>query len=229
MFERVTERIFQGRMLNIGIGTTLQFQLGRNKQALKAAGVLLGMSMDEYLIIRVPAIPGILSRLCEGDPMVVRYVYDGNVYGFTSKILTCLQKPALIVFISYPVSMESMNLRKTRRMQCLFPATVNRPDGDLKGLIMDISLRGCKICVENESDEQHSMDVDQTILIGFLLTGTKEEQVIKGKIRNMKKDYEHTEIGIQFDPENTSVLNNVRLYMDRFAELQFLGASPESE
>jgi c-di-GMP-binding flagellar brake protein YcgR len=230
MLQQVTEQILQGRILSIGIGTTLQFQLGRKGQELKAAGVLVGMSSDEYMMIRVPAIPGILSRLCEGDPIVVRYVYAGNVYGFTSTILTCIQKPALIVFIAYPASVESMNLRKARRMQCLFPASVKRRGGDLKGLILDISLGGCKICVDTDWSESSSMDVDETIEISFLLTGTTEEQVINGKIQNMKKDDKHTEMGIQFDHENGAVLDNVKLYMDQFAKLQFLpavSASPE--
>ncbi|MGC9963848.1 MAG: flagellar brake protein [Syntrophobacteraceae bacterium] len=228
MLQQVTEQILQGRILSIGIGTTLQFQLGWKGHELKAAGVLVGMSSDEYLMIRVPAIPGILSRLCEGDPIVVRYVYAGNVYGFTSTILTCIQKPALIVFIAYPTSVESMNLRKARRMQCLFPATVKGQGGDLKGLILDISLGGCKICIDNELSESLSIDVDQTIGISFLLTGTTEEQVINGRVQNMKKDDKHTEMGIQFDPENASVLSNVKLYMDGFAKLQFLPALSSS-
>ena len=76
-----------GRALNIGIGTRMQFQLGGKGQEFKAAGVLAGMISDKYLMIRVPAIPGILSRLQEDDLIVVRYVYAGNVYGFNSTIV----------------------------------------------------------------------------------------------------------------------------------------------
>jgi c-di-GMP-binding flagellar brake protein YcgR len=215
----------QGRILNIGFGTTLQFQLGRKGHELRAAGVLIGISPDEYLIFRAPAIPGILSRLCEAEPIIVRYVYAGNVYGFTSTILTCIQKPALIVFVAYPFSVESMNLRKARRMQCLFPAAIKKQDGDdIKCLILDISVGGCKICIENESNESFPMDLDQTVRVSFLLTGTPEEQIINGRIQNMKKDDKHTQVGVQFDPENKPVLNNVKLYMDRLANLQFLPA-----
>jgi hypothetical protein len=35
-------------------------------------------------------------------------------------------------------------------------------------------------------------------------------------------------MGIQFDPENASVLSNVKLYMDGFAKLQFLPALSSS-
>jgi c-di-GMP-binding flagellar brake protein YcgR len=225
MIRQVTEQNLQGRILNIGIGTTLQFQLGWKGRELKAAGALVGMVAEEFLIIRVPAIPGILSRLREGDPIVVRYVYSGNVYGFTSKVLTCIQKPALIVFTEYPTSVESMNLRKARRMECLFPAVVDMQGRGHKAVIVDISIGGCRICLENESGDSSSIDVQQTIGISFFLTGTTEEQVINGKIQNIKKDDKRTEMGIQFDPENEAVLDNVKLYMDRFAKLQFLPAA----
>jgi hypothetical protein len=227
MVRQVTEHALQGRILNIGIGTTLQFQLGWKGRELKAAGALIGMAPDEFLIIRVPAIPGILSRLREGDPMVVRYVYCGNVYGFTSKVLTCIQKPALIVFIEYPASVESMNLRKARRMECLFPAVVDYQGCGYKAVIVDVSLGGCRICLDSESGVSSSIDVAQTVGISFFLTGTTEEQVINGKVQNIRKDDKRTEMGIQFDPENEAVLNNVKLYMDRFAKLQFLPAAAD--
>ncbi len=215
---KVVEEILHGRILNIGLGTVLQFQLGRKGQEFKAAGVLVGIIPDEHLMVRAPAIPGILSRLCEGNPIVVRYIYAGNVYGFTSIIHSCIQKPALIVFIAYPTSVESMNLRQAGRLECFFPATVEVNGRDHKAVILDISLSGCKLFIENEPDESPPpIDIGQTIGIRFLLMGMAEEQVINGTIRNMKKDDKHTASGIQFDQENSAVLNNLKLYMDRYA------------
>jgi c-di-GMP-binding flagellar brake protein YcgR len=222
MLEEVTEKILEGRMLSIGIGTKLQFQLGEKGGEFKAAGILVGMIPDEYLLIRVPAIPGILSRLNEGDPIVVRYVYAGNVFGFTSTVVTCIQKPALVVFLAYPNAVEAMNLRKGQRMECLFPATLKTDMADHKAVIVDISLGGCKICLDHEAVESSSIDIDQTIGISFLLTGMAEEQVINGKIRNLKKDSQFSEMGVQFDQENEAVLNNVKLYIGSFAKLEFL-------
>jgi c-di-GMP-binding flagellar brake protein YcgR len=222
MLEQATERILEGRTLNIGIGTRLQFQLGIKGQECKAAGVLVGMVHYEYLMIRVPAIPGILSRLNEGDPIIVRYVYAGNAHGFSSTILNSIQKPSLIVFLTYPSAVEAVNLRKAQRMECLLPASVKTDRGDYKAVIVDISLGGCRISLDYDAVKSLSIDIDQTIGISFHLTGMAEEQVINGKIKNLKKDNQFCEMGVQFDQENEAVSNNVKLYIESFAELQSL-------
>ncbi|MGO9019315.1 MAG: flagellar brake protein [Syntrophobacteraceae bacterium] len=214
--------MLKNRTLNIGIGTRLQFQLGIKGQKCKAAGVLVGMVPYEYLMIRVPAIPGILSRLNEGEPIVVRYVYAGNVHGFSSAILNSIQKPALIVFLTYPSEVEAMNLRKAQRMECLLPASLKTDRGDYKAVIVDISLGGCRICFDYDAIESLTIDIDQTIGISFNLTGMAEEQVINCKIKNLKKDNPFCEMGVQFDQENKDVSNNVKRYIESFAELQFL-------
>lgn len=222
MLKEATDGTLDGRMLSIGVGTRLQFQLGIKGQEFKAAGVLVGMVPDEYLIIRVPAIPGILGRLDDGNPIVVRYVYAGNVYGFTSKVLTCIQKPALMCFLTYPFSVEAINLRKVQRMECLLPASVKTDGGNYKAVIVDISPGGCRVCLDYEEVESLSVDIDQTIEISFHLTGMAEEQVINGKIKNLKKDRKFSDMGVQFDQENEAVLNSVKLYIESFAKLDFL-------
>ena len=221
MLEKASEAVVGGRALNIGIGTRMQFQLGEKGQEFKAAGFLAGMISDEYLMIRVPAIPGILSRLNEGDPIVVRYVYAGNVYGFNSTILNYVQKPALIVFLAYPAAVETVNLRKAQRVECLFPATVKTDRNDYKAVIVDISQGGCRVCLDHGASESSSFDIDQTIGLSFHLAGVVEEQVIKGKIRLLKKDAQLSEMGIQFDQKNKAVLNNVKQYMGT-ASLQII-------
>src|SRR5208283_1999757 len=221
MLEKASEAVVGGRALNIGIGTRMQFQLGEKGQEFKAAGFLAGMISDEYLMIRVPAIPGILSRLNEGDPIVVRYVYAGNVYGFNSTILNYVQKPALIVFLAYPAAVETVNLRKAQRVECLFTATVNTDRGDYKAVIVDINEGGCRVCLDHGASESSSFDIDQTIGLSFHLAGVVEEQVINGKIRVLKKDAQLSEMGIQFDQENEAVLNNVKQYIET-ASLQIM-------
>ncbi len=202
MLKEANEGILEGRTLNIGLGAKLQFQLGIKGLEFKATGVLVGMVPDEYLIIRVPAIPGILGRLDEGNSIIVRYVYAGNVYGFASTVLTCIQKPALMCFLTYPSAVEAVNLRRVQRMDCLLPASVKTDRGEHKAVIVDISLGGCRICLDNDAVESSFFDVGQTIGISFHLTCTAEEQVINGKIKNLKRDSKFSEMGVQFDQES---------------------------
>ena len=221
MLDKFSKPVVENRALNIGIGTRMQFQLGEKGQEFKAAGFLAGMISDEYLMIRVPAIPGILSRLNENDLIVVRYVYAGNVYGFNSTISNYIQKPALIVFLPYPAAVEIVNLRKAQRVECLFPATVKTDKGDYKAVIVDISQGGCRICLDHGASQSSLFDIDQMIRLSFHLPGMAEEQVIESRIRVLKKDAQLSEMGIKFNEEDKDVLNNVKQYIET-ASLQII-------
>ena len=221
MLDKFSKPVVENRALNIGIGTRMQFQLGEKGQEFKAAGFLAGMISDEYLMIRVPAIPGILSRLNENDLIVVRYVYAGNVYGFNSTISNYIQKPALIVFLPYPAAVEIVNLRKAQRVECLFPATVKTDKGDYKAVIVDISQGGCRICLDHGASQSSLFDIDQMIGLSFHLPGMAEEQVIESRIRVLKKDAQLSEMGIKFNEEDKDVLNNVKQYIET-ASLQII-------
>lgn len=222
MLQEVTEQIIKGRSLAIGLGTTLQLEVGQQGRESKVTGVLIGMVPEECLLIRVPAIPGILDKLSEGSPIVVRYVYAGSIYGFTSVVLAYTLKPALVVFINYPTSVESMSLRKAKRLQCFFPAKVKIGAEGHRAVIVDISMGGCRIHVEHGADESLLQSRGRTVSLVFQLTGLAEEQAIGGRIQNVKSEGMIAEIGIAFDPQDEVVLNNVKRYIDSFATLRFL-------
>ncbi len=224
MPQEATEGILKGRTMDIGIGTRLSFELGIKGQEFKAGGVLVGMVPHEYVIIGVPAIPGILGRLAEGSPIVVRYIYAGNVFGFASTILTCIQKPALMVFLMYPSAVEAMNLCKAERTACFFPATVKTDYGAYNAAIIDISLVGCRVRIDYGAGKPLSLDTDQTVTLSFHLTGRAEEQVINATVRNFKKGSQFSEMGVLFDQENEAVLSNVKLYIECLVKFQCLSS-----
>lgn len=220
--QEVQEQILKGRMLSIGLGTRLQTQLGKRGDELKVASILVGIVPDEYFMIRVPAVPGILNKLFEGGPITVRYVYGGNVYGFSSTILSYVGKPALIVFLAYPTSVEMLNLRKAQRLECLLPAVIHISGKEFKGVILDISVGGCRVYTEYDERDYVSIDVEKDIQLSFQLTGTAEDQIINGQVQNVRKDNKLAEIGIQFDEENVEIIEKVKEYIDNFFRLPFL-------
>ena len=69
---------------------------------------------------------------------------------------------------------------------------------------------------------QNDLEIKNLGMLPFHLTGIAEEQVIKGKIKNLKKDRSFSEIGVQFDQENEAVLKSVKKYIESFAKLEFL-------
>lgn len=209
-------------MLSIGMGTKLHAQFGVRGDDLKITTVLVGIVPEEYLIIRVPAIPGILNKLADGSPIIIRYIYDGNIYGFNSTILAYTHKPSLIAFMAYPTSIEIMNLRKSQRLECLLPAKIKTLEKTFTGVILDISSGGCRLYIEYGPGDSPAVDVEQDVELSFQLTGKAEEQLVACKIQNLKKDSMLAEIGLQFNPEHRETLDNVNTYIDNFFKLQYL-------
>ena len=218
----VQEQIFEGRMLSIGFGTRLQTQLGKKGDELKIASILVGIVPDESLMIRVPSVPGILNKLIEGEPITVRYIYGGNVYGFSSTIMSYVGKPALIVFVTYPASVEILSLRKAQRLECLLPAAIRMAGKEFRGVILDISVGGCRVSTEYEERDYIFIDVEKNVQLSFQLTGTAEDQIINGRVQNVRKDNKLAEMGIQFDAENVEVIDKIKEYIDKFSNLPFL-------
>ena len=64
---------------------------------------------------------------------------------------------------------------------------------------MDISAGGCRFYIEYNHGDPPVIDVGHGIEVRFQLIGNSEEQVISGKIRNLKKDNNLAEIGLEFD------------------------------
>src|SRR5208283_2410937 len=141
------------RFVPIELGANLLIQLPDDTTRLKAT--LVGMKLDEYLIIQMPAIPGISSRLQKGIDIVKRYVMNGCVYGFVSSILSTISSPALICFTSYPEYVEMVNMRKEKRLDCFFPASSKVNQLVLNGAIVDICSEGCRLVLDDESSSSY--------------------------------------------------------------------------
>ncbi len=214
MFEKVLETLVGIGRVKIGLGVPVQFQLIGKNDKLRSTGFLAGMIPEEYLMVRVPAIPGILSRLSEGEPVVVRYIYEGHVYGFNSTILTFISKPGLMAFITYPDKVETMSLRETQRIPCCLSATIKTDGGEYRAVIVDISEGGSRVCLEEGFGESLSFDLGQTMELSFQFIGVAENQLISCTVRNLKRDAQLYEIGFQFDQENQAVLKKVKEYLD---------------
>lgn len=116
---KVQEEVLRGKILNIGLGTRLQVQLSGMEGQFRSN--LVGMEPERYLIVQVPMMTGILNKLQEGNRATVRYLYSGYIYGFSSTVMHFSTKPAPLLFLAYPKTVEIIELRKSKRVDCFFP------------------------------------------------------------------------------------------------------------
>lgn len=109
---------------------------------------LVGIVQGEYLILRMPLVSGIRARLAQGAPVTMRYLLGGVIFGFSTSVITFISRPGFLVFLAFPDMVEQLELRQHRRVNCLFPVALHLPEAILRGIMLDLSLGGCRVALE---------------------------------------------------------------------------------
>ena len=146
--------------LDVGMRMALDLDPDTDSSSGRIASDLVGMVHFEYLIVRLPWVPGLRSRLVGGASATVRFVHEGELCGFQTQILTHVAKPALLIFLQYPEVIEKMALRQHKRLQCALPAQFHSRRGDAQGVIGDLSRGGCRLAF----DARGQLDLRQTVV-----------------------------------------------------------------
>ncbi len=165
----------------------------------------IGMELYEYLIIKEPAFPrkirvsGFKHKLFPGNEITVRYIYKGSVFGFQTKLIEALYTPKRLLFIEYPKAIEKHNLRSTKRIDCYLPAITKIKDKETQGIILDINKKGCRYMIKAAKDRKLPVvQKDDQIALRCHFPGNQDEQMVSGKVKNIKRDSQEMILGIEF-------------------------------
>ena len=182
--------------LAIALGSELNMQIEGMEEKFKS--ILIGIEAPSYLMVRMQIPSKFRSQIDRGTKFVVRYIYLGNVYGFRSKSLGSVNKPYKITFLSYPESVESLNIRKAQRVSCFIPATLDLGQRQLRGLVMEISKSGTRFKIATDIDLVNEVKINDALKISFPLLGFEGIHTLKGIIKSINSDTVGISLGIQF-------------------------------
>jgi len=175
----------------------------------------VGMVHFEYLILRLPWLPGIRTRLVEGISATVRLVSNGELCGFQSPVITHVAKPSLLIFLEYPETVEKLALRKHKRVQCVLPVNLNSSHGDANGAIIDLSLSGCRIVVDtNDRNSLKQIVLEDTIGLRVPLNPDGTLMSVKCVVRNVCSDANRMQLGLCFTGADKNFLAALENFMD---------------
>lgn len=215
------------RRIPIEIGTPLQLEIGEIRDRLKSA--LVGMELDQYLILRTPgALSSMTARpdLLPGIPVIVRYLYEGTVFGFESGLIKAIATPRRLLFVEYPRKTEIHDLRAHKRVDCLLPASSAGRGGETAGTVLDLSGRGCRYVAKATQDRPlPPFQIGDKLDLRLQFPGIAEDQGVSGVIRNMNKDISQTSLGIQFKDMRSPVRKLIADFISRAEEI----VSPPSD
>jgi hypothetical protein len=215
-----------GKRVSIELGTHLQFVVEGVTGNFKSH--LIGMEPDRYLIIKAPlSTPygSIRHKLFRGNKVIVRYLYKGTVFGFQGELVEDVYAPLRLLFLRYPKIIEEHNLRSSERVSCLLPIRARFEDGDedIDGFITDLSESGCcSVYKKVKGVKLPSVDIDDHLTVLCQFPKSDNEQLIPGRIKDIKSDKDHLSLGIMFEGIDLRLRNIIVQYITAIKELSSL-------
>lgn len=210
-------KAYQSTMPKLGLDQNTRVFVRLNplsQQSQPLHGEFLGTSHYEFMIIRLPSVPGLLNKLLPQTRVEIRYMQEGAVHTFTTELISYTIKPSLLLFTSYPDRMSIMDTRKHHRVLCALPILMHSPKGDAEGLICDLSLGGCRVSLEltGQSDMRELM-VGDSVVLQTIFTADGLPCGSKAVVRNVEMAGTRVATGLSFLDKNTDFLVPLTRYI----------------
>jgi hypothetical protein len=197
--------------LEIGV----PFQLKLTDVAYPLQSVLVGMEINEYLIIKIPSqFSNVKHKIFPGVEIIVRYIYQGIVFGFQTKLIDMIFKPVKLLFLEYPKIIEHHELRSHKRAQSIFPATIKIKDMVSNGAIIDISKNGCRCHILAASNDLlPTAQIDDEVLLTCKFPGLHGDHMVMGIIRNIERSRKDLIFGVEFKFIDEKINDHISSYL----------------
>jgi len=175
---------------------------------------LIGVKPDAFIIIKTPTIISSEDLLLEGTSLVVRYTHLGDVYRFNTSILGENEDPFKVTFLSYPDMVEKIEYRDSPRVSSYMPATLVYKAIEVKGIITDISVAGCKFRTDSiDQMEDLLIKKEGDVTLHFPVLGLDGIREFKGKIKKVAFDNDLA-LGIGFRKIADDFRNVIESYIE---------------
>jgi len=199
-------------LLLITVGTQLQIEIEGVSSRLKSN--LVGMVLNKCLIMDAPFVNNIKNRLFQGNKIVVRFMYEGTVFGFESELIKAISDPIKAIFVSYPKIIARHELRSQKRIESFLPSELMIKNKMYRGVILDITERGCRCLIKASGVEKlPSIMIEEDLIITFHLPGIEDKMAISGIVKNLQRDDKELHLGIKFDKIPHLVQNKINQYV----------------
>jgi c-di-GMP-binding flagellar brake protein YcgR len=202
-------------------GTLVTLELPRDKN-LKLKTSFLGYKEEEYIFLDFPSSKTGYLPIEDDAPCIIRFVTNGQVYGFQSFILKILKHPFPFLIIKYPQSLEHIELRTSYRYPVKLEISFSLDGSDggegnrLKGLIIDISEGGCLL----QTKDHFRLGTILFLFINLPQIGTIND--LEARVHRIDKKRDHYSLGLNFSNNQDPNREQVRKYIDQIDKLQIM-------
>lgn len=183
--------------LDIPIGLTLQAQLTTEKVRFRTQ--YLGMKQGDFLILQMPGIPSVRDSIVARCNLIVRFLIRGKVFGFESTVINHVMRPVPLMFLSFPTTIETINLRRSERVDTFIEADGEIGGEVVRGVITDISTGGCCLTIDRSTGTRWpNVDPGKAMLLKFTLPNQSESLIVSSEVINANKNVDSIKAGLRF-------------------------------
>jgi len=211
----------------VAAGTGTQVKLEFDGVEIPVHSTIVGLEHDKYIILKSPEpFQPIEHKIYPGSELILRYLTDGTVYAFQTRIIETIDSPVMLVFVEYPRIIQHHDLRDEKRLECHVPVRLIAGDRENMGCIVDLATTGCRCLVQgrrNPSPIRFSQD--QPLVLKCLFPGSKNIVSLPGRVKNIKRGNREVDLGIMFAakmPESSRRV--VSWYLAAIKDFRFRGA-----
>ncbi len=186
--------------VTIDAGTKLLMEL--TGLSVRMYSYFIGMIKGRYILTQLPisnehSKEQIFQFLYPQNKVTVRYIQDGAALGFTCELIKYIMAPFPMLFLSFPPKIETYELRKHRRLNCLFQASTLIGDQPFKSMITDLSHSGCQVIIPTDGND-HQFIVDDVIRLHCTALLSENGSAIEGRVMRVQKSDQKYSIGLKF-------------------------------
>lgn len=187
-------------------GMSMDLQLSAPTGIKRVKTEFIGMDGTRSIILKFPDETRwgpLRDAIYSENSMVVRYIYEedaGEVVAFKVRINIVLSKPIHYIFTSFPLAIQCHALRREQRAQSHVAVTMVQVSTGIElfeGLIIDLSLSGCRISTDRATLEQ-KIDLKEEITLKVKNPDGQISELL-GSVMNQKTDLTKHYFGVKFD------------------------------
>lgn len=192
------------REVGIPVGEPCQIQTDQGK----FPSFFRGYSYPKYILLDGPMSRGTPVVSVSGAPYVVRFIHEGMVYGYDSMLMKQYTTPVNLWVMRYPDEIQTVNLRKSLRVNTFIPATFASGEGEITGAFVDISEGGGLFSAPGEAVIQPGQmaQMDMTLPNGDKVVG------LECKICSVKPNDGKVLLGIHFNQQDTENIQKIKSF-----------------
>jgi c-di-GMP-binding flagellar brake protein YcgR len=184
---------------NLGIepGTALALAVDGLPHPLRS--IYVGQKGNRRIVMTLPIhISQEETELLRSNQVKIKYLFDGKIFEFTSKLIEITSNPVKLLVLEYPASIDKKEFRSQKRINCFISAKIKVHNEIRDGVIKSISKRGCCCVFEASANADKSLRRNDPITMSFFFPGIIDRQEVLGKIKDIRIGERQLEIGVEF-------------------------------